>query len=406
MAGTGLTIVRWIRSMLGSDAVMDTDQSGMPRATPRTQEALALLLEAAAQEGWRVRVEGRASWVPADAPADLAVTTRGLTGLTRVDAADLVATVEAGVSWVDLQRALADQGVWVALDPPGEGRSVGGVVAAGTAGPLRSGFGGVRDQVLGATLVSGDGRIVRAGGRVVKNVAGYDLTKLAAGSFGGFGILTSVNLRLRAVPRADVTLLGAGERDALLDAARAIMDLGVTPASLEVLSPPAAGREGWMLAVRLLGSGPAVDADRQAVGGVCPVPLTALEPGDAGAFWRAAAGGALKHPVTLRIGALATAMDDALDLLVHHLDDGWIMAGAAASSLRWAGEASADRIRLLRHAAAQREMPLTLERAPWAVREAVGHFGAYREGVGRLVTGVREAFDPAGVLVVPLSDER
>lgn len=392
--------------MLGSDALVDTDASGMPRAAPRTEDAVALVLQAAAAEGWRVRIEGCGSWVPADAPADLAVTTRGLERVVRLEAADLVATVEAGVAWRDLQRSLADHGVWVAVDPPGQGRTVGSVVATGTAGPLRTGFGGVRDHVLGATLVTGEGRIVRAGGRVVKNVAGYDLTKLATGSFGSFGIVTSVNLRLQAVPRADLTLLGAGERDALIEAARAILDAGITPTSLEVCSPQAAGRDGWSLAVRLLGSAPAVDADRQLVSGASSVPLAALEPGEAGGFWRAALAGPVRNPVTLRIGTLVTAMDDALDLLLHHLDEHWIMAGVGAGGLRWAGDAPGERIRLLRYAAAQREMPLTLERAPWPLRESLGHFGAYREGVGQLASTLRDAFDPAGIFVVPLADQR
>ena len=390
--------------MLGSDAVVDTDASGMPRVAPRTDDGVALVLQAAAAEGWRVRIEGRGSWVPADAPADLALTTRALARVARLDAADLVATVEAGVAWRDLQRLLADQGVWVAADPPGEGRTVGGVVATGTAGPLRTGFGAVREHVLGATLVTGEGRIVRAGGRVVKNVAGYDLTKLVTGSFGSFGVVTSVNLRLRAVPRADLTLVGLGERDALLDAARAMLEAGITPASLEVLSPLAAGRDRWSLAVRLLGSAPAAEADAQAASGASQIPLAPLEAAEAGAFWRAALTGAAANPVTLRMGALATAMDDALDLVVHHLDDHWIMAGVGAGGLRWSGDAPADRIRLLRYAAAPREMPLTLERAPWSVREQVGYFGAYREGVGQLVGALRDAFDPAGVLVVPIAD--
>ncbi|MBI2073507.1 MAG: FAD-binding protein [Gemmatimonadetes bacterium] len=398
--------MRRVRSMLGPDAVVDTDASGMPRVAPRAEEGVALVLQAAAAEGWRVRIEGRGSWVPADAPADLALTTRALARVTRLDAADLVATVEAGVAWGDLQRALADQGVWVAADPPGEGRSVGSVVATGTAGPLRSGFGAVREHVLGATLVTGEGRIVRAGGRVVKNVAGYDLTKLATGSFGSFGVVTSVNLRLRAVPRADLTLLGEGERDALLDAARAMLEAGITPASLEVLSPLAAGRDSWTLAVRCVGSAPAVEADAQAAGGASQIPLAPLEAVEAGRFWRRALAGATASPVTLRMGALATAMDDALDLVLHHLDEHWIMAGVGAGGLRWSGDAPADRIRLLRHAAAPREMPLTLERAPWALRAQVGYFGAYREGVGQLVGALKDAFDPAGVLVVPIADER
>ncbi len=407
MAGTGLTIVRRVRSLLGSDALVDTDHSGMPRVAPRSEAAVALVLGTAAQEGWHVRIEGAGSWVPADAPADLALTTRNLNRVTRLEPADLLATVDAGVPWPALQSALAEAGVWVAADAPGGGRrTAGGIVAAGSAGPLRTGFGGVREQVLGLTLVTGEGRIVRAGGRVVKNVAGYDLAKLAAGSFGGFGVITSLNLRLRAVPRADLTLLASGERDALIDAARALLDAGLAPAALELLSGAVTGREGWTLGLRLLGSAPAVDADRQRATGAAGVTLTALDAAQAGRFWHEALARADRSPLTLRLGALADAMDDALDMLLHHLDEAWIMAGIGAGGIRWSGDPATERVRLLRHAAAQREMPLTLERAPWPVRERLGHFGAYREGVGQLVGALRETFDPAGVLLVPLSEGR
>jgi glycolate dehydrogenase FAD-binding subunit len=254
--------------------------------------------------------------------------------------------------------------------------------------------------------VTGEGHVVRAGGRVVKNVAGYDLTKLATGSFGGFGIITALNLRLRAVPRADLTLVAAGERDALIDAARALLDASLTPAALELLSGAATGAEGWTLGLRLLGSAPAVDADRQRATGAAGITLTALDAADAGRFWHEALARVDASPVTLRLGALADAMDDALDMLLHHLDEAWIMAGIGAGGIRWSGAAASERLRLLRHAAAQREMPLTLERAPWPVREQLGHFGAYREGVGQLVGALQQAFDPAGVLLAPLGEAK
>jgi len=396
--------VRRIRSLLGADAVIETDSTGLPRVAPRTEEALALVLQAASDSGWKVRVEGTASWIPADAPADLALTTRRLADITYLDPADLVATAQAGVAWGDLRRALADEGAWVAVDPPGTGRSVGSVVATGSAGPLRCGFGSVRDHLLGLTLVTGDGRIVRPGGRVVKNVAGFDLTKLAAGSFGAFGVITSATLRLRAVPRADTTLVASGMRDALLTAARELLELGVTPAALELLAPTAARAGDWMLALRLIGVDQEVHAARDAVGGIAPLALTELPARESAQLWPEALGGATLGPITVRLGTLPASLDDALDLVAHHLPESWLSVSVGSGVIRWSGETTVDRLKLLRHAAAQQEMPLTLERAPWPVREALGHFGAYREGVGRLVTQLRRAFDPAPTLVVPVGD--
>lgn len=397
--------MRRIRALLGADAIVDTDRTGMPRISPRTEDACALVLGVANAEGWRVRVEGAGTWMPADAPADLSLSTRELNALVHLDAPDLVATVQAGMRWAELRRALAEHGVWIAGDPPGTNRTLGSVVATASAGPLRSGFGSVREQVLGLTLVTGEGRLVRPGGRVVKNVAGFDLTRLATGSFGAFGLITSLHLRLRAVPRADVTLLAAGERDTLLHAALQVPEAGATPAALELLAPESAARDSWTLAVRLIGSAPAVDAERRAIGGALSLPLTELAGREAAEFWRAPLTSTMARPITLRLGVLPTAIDEALDLLAHHLDSTWVAATIPAGVIRWSGTAEVDRIKLLRHAAAQREMPLTLERAPWSVREAVGHFGAYREGVGRLVSSLRGAFDPTGVLVVPLGDD-
>ena len=97
----------------------------------------------------------------------------------------------------------------------------------------------------------------------------------------------------------------------------------------------------------------------------------------------------------------------ALDLIAHHLDrtlEGWVSVTVPSGAVRFCGAADAPRLARLRRAAAEREMPLTVERAPWEIRSAVGHFGAYREGVSRLVSGLRRAFDPAGILLVPTDD--
>src|SRR3954467_15871191 len=239
-----------LRALLGTTGV-ERDGDGVPRATPDSPDALTLVFRLAHEEGWKIRVEGRGTWLPAYQTADLAVSTRGLEHIVSVSPADLVATVQAGTSLEALRRRLADYGMWLALDPPGRPeRSIGSVVATATAGPLRQGFGPVRDHVLGCTVATGDGRLVNAGGRVVKNVAGYDLTKLQVGGFGGFGIITEVHLRLRALPRADVTLIARGARDVLTASARDITAAGITPAALELFSPALAAESEWVLAAR------------------------------------------------------------------------------------------------------------------------------------------------------------
>src|ERR671920_2419713 len=117
-----------LRALLGTTGV-ERDPQGVPRATPETPDALSLVCRLAHEEGWKIRVEGRGTWLPADAPADLVVSTRALEQIVSVSPADLVATVQAGASVEALRRRLADYGMWLALDPPGRPeRSIGSVI--------------------------------------------------------------------------------------------------------------------------------------------------------------------------------------------------------------------------------------------------------------------------------------
>ena len=317
-----------LRALLGTTGV-ERDGDGVPRATPDTPDALTLVCRLAHEEGWKIRVEGRGTWLPSDAPADLAVSTRGLEQIVSVSPADLVATVQAGTSLEALRRRLADYGMWLALDPPGRPeRSIGSVIATATAGPLRQGFGPVRDHVLGCTVATGDGRLVNAGGRVVKNVAGYDLTKLQVGGFGGFGIIAEIHLRLRALPRADVTLLARGPRDELTSGRESCWPLTCSPAPWSFCRPRSPRKP--------TGSLPRASLEpthrcRQTSGD------SALQASSSGNPFRPTGPrrsgvwppeGVLGGPITLRLGVLGDGVDDTIDLLAHDLDEGLVSAGA------------------------------------------------------------------------------
>jgi glycolate oxidase FAD binding subunit len=398
----GMTILEKVTALLGEGAVLEAGLDRVPRVAPGSPDAVALLLGTAHQEGWRVRIEGAGTWLPSDAPADLALTTRRLDRIPAVEPSDLTATAEAGIGFDQLRQQLADRGAWLAVDPPGlAGRTLGSVVATATAGPLRHGFGPIKDHLLGVTFVTGDGRMVQSGGRVMKNVAGYDLTRLQSGGFGAFGVIVLVHLRLRALPRADVTYILEGAREDLTQVGEDIAAAGLTPAALELVSPALARRERWVLAVRLAGSPALVAADEAGLGAASGGGrFAALRAEEAHAFWMRLAEGFAVRPVTFRIGGVPAASDELLDLLQHQLGDEWVAASPAAGAIRWTGDASIDRLQRLRRALAAMEVPLTLERAPWPVRGAVGHFGAYREGVGPLVAGLRRTFDPGGSFVV------
>jgi glycolate oxidase FAD binding subunit len=398
-----MTILEKVRALLGEGAVLEAGSDRVPRIAPGSPDAVALLLGTAHQEGWRVRIEGAGTWLQGDAPADLALTTRRLDRVPAIEPPDLTATAEAGIGLDQLRQQLADRGAWFAVDPPGlAGRTLGSIVATATAGPLRQGFGQIKDHLLGVTFVTGDGRMVQSGGRVMKNVAGYDLTRLQAGGFGAFGVIVLVHLRLRTLPRADVTYLLEGSREELTQIGEDIAAAGLAPAALELVSPALARRERWVLGVRLAGSPALVAADETGLGAATGGGgrFTALRAEEAHAFWMRLSEGFAVRPVTFRIGGVPAASDELLDLLQHQLGDEWISASPAVGAIRWTGEATIDRLQRLRRTLAALEVPLTLERAPWPLRTAVGHFGAYREGVGPLVTGLRRTFDPGGALVV------
>ena len=394
-------ILARLRALLGNEGA-SASADGVPRALPDSIESLAQVCHVAHAEGWKVRVEGESSWLPPDAPADLAVSTRALEHVLEVSASDLAATVQGGVRMDVLRRRLAEHELWLPLDPPGRpDRTIGSVLATATAGPLRLGQGQPRDYVLGCSVVTGDGRVVRAGGRVMKNVAGYDLTRLQVGGFGAFGIIAEVHLKLRAVPRADATLLARGQRDALTAAARAVMEAAVPCAALELFSPTLAADAEWVLAARIMGSDGAVEADVRRLQAAAQPGWASLDAETSAAFWSQTARGVVSVPITVRFGVLGDGLDELLDSVTRDLSEGLVSA-SAGGGLRWSGLATAERLRTLRRLLAEREIPMTVERAPWDIRQQLGHFGAYREGVGQLVSGLRDAFDPGHTLSVAL----
>lgn len=390
------------RRLLGPDAIVGQDAAGRPIVAPTDDTGIALLLAAANAEGWHVAVAGGGRWAAGDTPADLVVSTRRMDRGISAAPEDLVVTADAGVPWSALQANLAEHGVWVGLDHPGSDRSVGSVVATATVGALTAGMGRVRDHVLGLTFVTGSGRIVRAGGTVVKNVAGYDLTKLAVGSFGAFGVITSVTLRLRTVPRSDVTLLAAGARDDLLEGAMAATDAGLTPQAFELSARNVADPDGWHLAARIIGRDAEVQSAVDTLRRSAPLPWNPMEPSTAAGFWRQQQEVPTAAPVTVRLGVVPTGLAKCCDVLARTGKDCVLNASVPAGLVRASGELSADAIRQLRRTMAEHEVPVTVERAPWSILSSVGHFGAFREGAGALTARLRQTFDPAGVLTVPL----
>jgi FAD/FMN-containing dehydrogenase len=183
---------------------------------------------------------GAATWLDAGnplKPVTIILSTLRLNQIIGHEPADLVATTQAGVTLVAFNQMLSQGGQWLPLDPPDDGRAtIGGVVSTGLSGAQKSGYGPPRRYVIGMKVVLAQGTLVKAGGRVVKNVAGYDLCKLFTGSYGTLGIIVELTFKLRPRPAKELTVLASGPVASLLEAARSILKAPLFPVGLELIS--------------------------------------------------------------------------------------------------------------------------------------------------------------------------
>jgi len=196
-------------------------------------------------------------------PADVDITTMSLRGVLQYEPRDLTISVLAGLSWVEFTKVLANNRQMVPLDPPfGTGATVGGVIASNSSGPRRRLYGTARDLVIGMTFATLEGKLVKSGGMVVKNVAGLDMAKLMIGSFGTLAAIAVVNFKLQPMPETERSFLLPFDTVADAIAARNTMLRGqLLPAAIDMLNPAAArhlGRSKWMLAIRVGGNDAAV----------------------------------------------------------------------------------------------------------------------------------------------------
>ncbi|MBE9036461.1 FAD-binding oxidoreductase [aff. Roholtiella sp. LEGE 12411] len=207
---------------------------------PRTQEQLAAVIATAHGNNWRVLPCGsgsKLSWGGLAKNIDVVVSTERINGLIEHAVGDLTITVEAGMKFSHLQAILADARQFLALDPTTpELATIGGIVATADTGSWRQRYGSVRDQLLGITFVRADGQIAKAGGRVVKNVAGYDLMRLFTGSYGTLGIISQVTFRVYPLQEASGTVVLTGMGEAVSQAADILRGSALTPTQADLLS--------------------------------------------------------------------------------------------------------------------------------------------------------------------------
>ncbi|MBI5288235.1 MAG: FAD-binding oxidoreductase [Chloroflexi bacterium] len=339
---------------------------------------------------------------------DVALSTGRLHRIVAHEPADMTVTVEAGVRLADLQHALAEHGQFLPLDPPGADRAtVGGILAANVSGPLRHRYGTARDWLLGTRVVHADGSTSKSGGRVVKNVSGYDMHKVYVGSLGTLAVITEVTFKLAPLPKVDCTLAIASPSAA---AAQSIIsaghERGLAVIGAELLSPTAASavcdRGAWTALLRIAGGGAAVartldelhDYAALAEGESAEVP---------GAWdrWRAVFGPA---DLSLRV---SVAPSDA-GSIAENLDRRFVGDAAQISATSTAGLvrinlAPADDARApaivdhVREIAVERGGVAIVDAAPLAVKQLIDVFGPPRSDI-EIMRRLKQRLDPERLL--------
>jgi glycolate oxidase FAD binding subunit len=363
----------------------------MASATVASPSSGAELASALAEAPATVRVRGagtKLAWAP-DADPGLELSTGRLDRVLEHNSGDLTAVLEAGVPLARAQEKFAEAGQMLALDPPHADATIGGVVATGDSGPLRARYGAARDLVVGVQLALADGTIARSGAKVIKNVAGYDLAKLFAGSFGTLGAILEVSVRLHPLPPATATAVGHSTDPDVLGRAA----LALSHARLEQLGLDVRWADGAGLVLSRFGGAtarPQADSAERLLGEAGLE--TEVREDDAGLWAAQREGQRSPDGLVVRVSALQTDLPGLLRLAESH---GAVLVGRAGLGLSWLRLDDGDPDALVtdlraRHVAAVLDRPtgLRVEARP-----------ALDPAAAALMRRVKERFDPDSRLV-------
>jgi len=385
---------------------------------PNTQEELAAVIAWAGQNRCAVLPCGSGSKLdwgglvkldPANPPgagAIAAVSTARLNRLVEHAVGDLTVTAEAGMKFADLQLLLAAAGQFLPIDPAyPQQATLGGIVATADAGSLRHRYRGVRDLLLGMTFVRSDGKIAVAGGRVVKNVAGYDLMKLFTGAYGTLGVISQVTFRVYPLPESSGTVVLTGEVNALSQTAQILLSSALTPSAIDLLSPQLVAKlglgKGTGLIVRFQSIAPSVkqqSARLLEVGEKLGLQGTSCCENEDRQLWQrlpetmwdSGTKSAIICKIGIRPSEAVTAINDlpVQDALIH--------AGSGLGVLRFES-ATADRLLQVRRGCEAKGGFLTVLAAPADIKQQLDVWG-YNGSAIDLMRRIKQQFDPENLL--------
>jgi glycolate oxidase FAD binding subunit len=403
-----------LASIVDSDFITLNSALKIDALTP----ALIIKPESAAQasECLKVCAEFDAAVVPAGAMtwlecgnplrrADVVLSLERLHRVIDYNPPDLMAIVEAGVTLNDFNAITKKEKQWLPLDSAGSVAStLGAIASTATSGSLRGGFGTPRDYVIGLRLAHVDGTESRCGGRVAKNVAGYDLNKLYVGSFGTLAVLTEVNLKLRPMPERFATLLVSAKKTSrLVDLAKRVFASELQPASLFITQalPATANKEALLL--RFIESEAAVKYQLDEMAGLLDedYQATTLSDAEAQKIWQQVTNLDELCSNVVRVSVPLAMVTEVWQKLLKMRGDGFATADIGVGAIRLAFDAdvagAVELIKAMRAEASGAGGALFIERAPTIVRERASAWGDVGN-LEALMKGVKQNFDPQSLL--------
>ena len=334
---------------------------------------------------------------------DVALLTGAMYQVVAHEPADMTVTVQPGVTLASLQRLLASHGQWLPLDPPASvAATIGGVLATNASGPARHAYGTARDWLIGARAVLGTGQAVKSGGRVVKNVTGFDLHKLHIGALGTLGILTEATFKLAPLPRQSRTVLArmrsAAEGAALIaDAQRG----GLALTGAELLSPAAAqaiaGGQRCTALLRVAGGEAAAERTLRELGRAADGGLDEAEDATWDRWSDAMRRGSLRAIVSVRPSEVGGCVEALAALDGEPTISATVSAGLIRVAVDVADDAAPGALAAIHAAAASCEGTVTVMAAPSAFKRSIDVFGPPRADLA-IMRRLKQEYDPDRVL--------
>ncbi|PLT34506.1 FAD-binding oxidoreductase [Bacillus sp. V5-8f] len=401
--------------------------SGQVVVFPKSEEEISRVLKYANDNGKTVYVEGggtKKGFGGLTESADILLSLAEYKGIVEHVPGDMTLTVKAGTTFGEVQAYLSQYNQKIALDPflPGSS-TIGGIIASNESGPKRLGYGSARDTVIGLRIVYPDGKVIRAGGRVVKNVAGYDMNKLFIGSMGTLGVVSDVTLKLRPIPKYESLILVSfadGNFDQIRSFAIKLLDSIMEPVSLELLNPSLSerltGKKKYTLAIGFEDVESSVLYQEEFVRNIKPnsSDVEILSQEHAHQFWNqfyeltphpALEGGNNETQAVMKIGVInldvlnvlkeSQILSDSHNLLVDA--HGGLGHGLCQVKLKGAGEDVVSAIHQLRDTITKLGGYVVVKHLPFALRKEVSVWGDTPAHFF-LLEGIKTKVDPNRIL--------